>query len=80
MLCFENLELSVGERILVPSISVSLFPGSITYVTGKNGAGKTTMLQTLAGLKSIKSGNITLHKLKLSDYREKAVDALKKFE
>jgi len=68
MLCFKNLKLSVSERVLVPSISVTLFPGSITYVTGKNGAGKTTLLQTIAGLKDIKSGNITLHKLKINDF------------
>ena len=68
MLSIENLKLSSYGKELVKSISVSLFSGSITYIKGLNGCGKTTLLQTLAGLKAIKSGKILLYDLELNNF------------
>ncbi len=68
MLCIEKLKLSIGNNCLIPSISATIFPGSITYITGKNGIGKTTLLRKLSGLSQISEGKVSLYNLKLSDY------------
>lgn len=68
MLCIQNLKLSSNGIELMKALSVSLFPGSITYIRGRNGSGKTTLLQTLAGLKAITSGEIKLYGLNLTNF------------
>src|SRR5215831_6348883 len=41
-----------GERVLFAPTSFAVAPGSIVWVRGANGQGKTTLLRTLAGLSS----------------------------
>lgn len=68
MLSLQDFRFSVSGTSLINSLSVSLLPGSITYLLGKNGAGKTTILHILAGLKTNYQGSIKLYDLNLTDY------------
>ena len=47
-----------GERVLFAPTSFAVAPGSIVWVRGANGQGKTTLLRTLAGLSSPAAGEI----------------------
>jgi branched-chain amino acid transport system ATP-binding protein len=58
MLKVESLSVSYGSIQVVWDISFDVEVKSITAILGSNGAGKSTILETLAGLLEPKSGNI----------------------
>jgi len=49
-----------GERRLFESLDMDLPAGSVTWLRGRNGRGKTTLLRLLAGLSSPADGEITI--------------------
>jgi heme exporter protein A len=49
MITVSSLTVSRGERILFHDLSLSLASGEALALTGANGAGKTSLLRTLAG-------------------------------
>ena len=49
-----------GDRRLFEGLNLSLVPGSITWLRGRNGRGKTTLLRLLAGLSSPADGNLLI--------------------
>ncbi|RKQ71087.1 heme exporter protein A [Litorimonas taeanensis] len=53
-----NLTLARGERVLIDNLSLTLSSGSLVYVTGENGIGKSTLLLSLAGLLKPEIGQI----------------------
>jgi iron complex transport system ATP-binding protein len=59
-LACERLSVCVGGRTLVRELNLELNAGSVTGVLGRNGAGKTLTLHTLAGLRAASSGSIRL--------------------
>lgn len=60
MLTCTDLEISVPGRMLVASLSVSARPGRFMALLGRNGAGKTLTLHSLAGLRTAQGGAVTL--------------------
>jgi iron complex transport system ATP-binding protein len=56
----EALRVGVGGRTLVDAVSFAVRPGELWCVLGANGAGKTLLLHTLAGLRAPDGGAITL--------------------
>ena len=60
VLSCQNLDISVAERTLVTGLAISLDPGEVLAVLGRNGSGKTLMMHTLAGLRDATVGNIRL--------------------
>ena len=56
----ENLGLERGGRMLVSGLSFRLSAGSLTRLTGANGAGKTSLLRLIAGLAEPAHGTIRL--------------------
>ena len=59
MLEFENLSVSAGEFQL-QGVSLSIPSGSYAVLMGKTGSGKTTLMESLCGLRQVQSGRILL--------------------
>lgn len=47
-----------GEAMIVRELSLSVAPGEILAVLGKNGMGKTTLLKTIMGFLPLRSGKV----------------------
>lgn len=58
MLSVHNLRLSVPGRILIHDLCFTLPQGTCAALLGRNGVGKTTLLQALAGLRNCEAGEI----------------------
>lgn len=68
LLKVEGLSAGYGEAIVLTGISLSLAEGQTLALLGRNGTGKTTLINTLAGATrqhagSITLGGVALHKL-----------------
>ncbi len=50
MLKIENLKLELNDQIIFQNINLELNSGDLLIVNGENGSGKTTFLETIAGL------------------------------
>ena len=63
-----NLDLMVDQRLLVGSLNLTCRAGQMWCVLGKNGAGKSLLLKTLAGIRASQSGSVTLDKRSLGQW------------
>ena len=68
LLKVENLHAGYGEAVVLQDVSLSLDEGQTLALLGRNGTGKTTLINTLAGATrqhggSITLGGLALHKL-----------------
>jgi len=68
MLEAAGLGLSAGGRELVRALDLSLAPGAFWSLLGRNGAGKTSLILALAGLRSPRAGTIALDGVGLAAY------------
>jgi branched-chain amino acid transport system ATP-binding protein len=59
-LAVDGLSAGYGSTLVLDGVSFSLAPGGTLAVLGRNGVGKTTLLETLMGLTTFRSGTITL--------------------
>lgn len=69
----KNVALMIEDRLIFNQQSFSLLPGEILKVAGDNGAGKTSLLSIIAGLKVPSTGDISLNQishLKKSEYQQ----------
>lgn len=55
------------DRVLFEDLSVTLNPGDLIYLTGQNGAGKTSLLRMLIGFVEPASGSILWNDVSLDD-------------
>jgi ATP-binding cassette, subfamily F, member 3 len=62
MISFQNVKLQFGDRKLFDDISFMVQPKDRIGLTGKNGAGKSTILKTLVGQSNIDSGQVVVPK------------------
>ena len=72
LLKVENLSAGYGEAVVLQGVSVSLAQGQTLALLGRNGTGKTTFINTLAGTTRQHAGGIlldgvALHKLPLHE-------------
>lgn len=58
---------------ILHDLSLELFENEILFVLGGNGAGKTTFLNTVAGLLKYRTGSIKLFGKKLNSYKDKTL-------
>jgi len=68
LLHVENLSAGYGEAVVLTGVSLSLPEGQTLALLGRNGTGKTTLMNTLAGATrqhagSIRLGDVALHQL-----------------
>ncbi len=58
MLEVQHLHQYYGGSHILRDVSLSVAPGQVTVLLGRNGVGKTTLLKSLMGLVAIKTGSI----------------------
>lgn len=58
MLTLDDLSCARGDRVLFSGAKLTLKPGEALYVTGANGAGKTSLLRLVCGLATPEHGNV----------------------
>lgn len=68
LLNIEGLSAGYGEAVVLHGVSLSLHAGQTLALLGRNGTGKTTLINTLAGATrqhagSIRLGGVALHRL-----------------
>jgi branched-chain amino acid transport system ATP-binding protein len=60
MLAVENLEVSYGDARALDGVSLEVPEGAIVAIVGANGAGKTSLIRTIAGMQRPARGRIAL--------------------
>jgi branched-chain amino acid transport system ATP-binding protein len=68
MLTVENLDLFHGDAQALDDISLSVAEGAIVAIVGANGAGKTSLIRTIAGMHRPARGRITFRKTDISGW------------
>ncbi|MCK5648132.1 MAG: ATP-binding cassette domain-containing protein, partial [Gammaproteobacteria bacterium] len=66
-----HLSLSIAGKTICRQLDISFNPGEFWGIMGINGVGKTTLLQTLIGLRNSHSGVITLKNKNINDYKRR---------
>lgn len=60
LLTAENLSVLRGDRVLLQNFSLHIGAGELVHLRGANGVGKTSLLETLAGLRRAGGGRVEL--------------------
>ena len=60
MLALHNISFSYGMVRALHDVSMRFLPGQVTCVIGRNGVGKTTLMQTIMGLLKQSEGSVAL--------------------
>ncbi len=60
MLQVSDLNVYYGESHILRGVDLSIAPGKMVCLIGRNGVGKTTLLKTIMGLLSPRTGNVNL--------------------
>jgi ABC-type multidrug transport system ATPase subunit len=60
MLKIENLSVIIDDKPIITNFNLNLKPQEIKYLTGKNGSGKTTILNAVCGFIPITNGKIEI--------------------
>jgi ABC-type lipoprotein export system ATPase subunit len=58
LLKLDNITTKFGKRVILDNISMNFEKGSITAITGKSGAGKTTLISIISGLMKPDGGKV----------------------
>ena len=58
LLVARDLAVAAGGRVLVAELDFAVPPGTVLFVRGGNGAGKSSLLRTLAGLRRPAGGRV----------------------
>jgi ABC-2 type transport system ATP-binding protein len=61
MITVTNLNQSFGKKIILESINIEINKHEICALVGRNGAGKSTFINSLLGLLPVKQGSITIN-------------------
>jgi branched-chain amino acid transport system ATP-binding protein len=59
MLTVENLDLYYGDAQALEGVSLEVPQGEIVAIVGANGAGKSSLIRTIAGIEKARAGRIT---------------------
>jgi iron complex transport system ATP-binding protein len=68
-----QLTVEVAGRMLVRDLELTIAGGTVTAILGRNGAGKTLTLHTLAGLRAPARGSVTLDGELLGNWPRRAL-------
>jgi branched-chain amino acid transport system ATP-binding protein len=59
MLAVKNLDLYYGDAQALDKVSLEVPQGAIVAIVGANGAGKSSLIRTIAGIERARSGSVT---------------------
>jgi heme exporter protein A len=71
MLSVSGLTISRGERVLIRDLTFGVASGEVVALTGANGAGKTSLLRSLAGFLRPDAGTVAYEGVDLSEARRR---------
>ena len=63
-----NLNLYYGDAQALEDVSLDIPQGEIVAIVGANGAGKTSLIRTIAGIEKARSGTIAFNEKKIHHY------------
>jgi urea transport system ATP-binding protein len=66
MLTIQNLNVFYGDSQVLWDVHLNVPPGQVVCLLGRNGVGKTTLLKSIMGLLTPRSGSITFHDQELT--------------
>jgi phospholipid/cholesterol/gamma-HCH transport system ATP-binding protein len=66
----ENVDVRYGDKQVMKQLTLDVVEGAITCIIGLSGAGKSTVLRLLNGLRRPDSGKVTVKGLEISSLRE----------
>lgn len=73
VLTARQLDIRIDNNIFVRSLDLDIEPGQCWCILGRNGTGKTTLLQTLAGLRTPDSGQVQLEGISIGKLTRKTI-------
>lgn len=59
MICVKNVTAQYGKRIIIQGVNLEIQAGTRVAITGRNGTGKSTLLQIMAGVATPSKGTIS---------------------
>lgn len=65
MLSVKNISVHYGKAMALEGVSLDIEEGSVVSIIGANGAGKSTILRVISGLKRLTSGEIWFNEKKI---------------
>jgi branched-chain amino acid transport system ATP-binding protein len=68
MLAVENLDVFHGDAQALDDVSLAVEEGTIVAIVGANGAGKTSLIRTIAGMHRPRGGRILFHGADISGW------------
>ena len=77
---FENVTKKYGDTVAIDNLSFEIKDGEFFGILGPSGAGKTTILNLIAGLQEITSGNIYMNENLINDIEPRFRDVSYAFE
>jgi iron complex transport system ATP-binding protein len=69
LLELRDVRITVKDRVLIERVSMTVQPGELWCVLGRNGAGKTMLLQTMIGLRALEQGSVAMGGKALAHWR-----------
>src|SRR4051794_31787969 len=69
LLRIENLRAGYGEAVVLPNMSLGLAEGEAGALLGRNGTGKTTLINSIVGVTRRFGGIITLDGIDITQFR-----------
>ncbi|PTY38482.1 hypothetical protein BGP77_12300 [Saccharospirillum sp. MSK14-1] len=68
-LVVQNVSVAYGKHQALDNVSIEVEPGEIVVILGANGAGKSSLLSTIAGLVERQSGSVSIGGVATSGFR-----------
>src|SRR5450759_5922757 len=69
LLCIKNLRAGYGQAVVLPGMSLRLPESQVLALLGRNGTGKTTLINSIVGVNRRFGGTINLGELDITPMR-----------
>jgi len=73
MLSVENIDVFYGDAQALDGVSLEVEEGAIVAIVGANGAGKTSLIRTIAGIEKPRSGSVVFNQKQIQGLESHAI-------